>query len=175
MSAYLPVTIPTKKFLKKYLQANYGEELIFNMDSDMGYFLSLLMEKRIYPEYDRQQIHRSIDKYDILVTIRLPRKWVEKYRYGFDIDPKKAVFFNKMIFRSFRQELFRYCALMEIHNIEKKHALLDFARYYKLEIDEDITFETLKKMEYRYRQKYFEKLQPYLSPDNTDTSQLLLL
>lgn len=175
MSAYLPVTIPTKKFLKKYLQAHYGEHLIFNMDSDMGYFLALLLEKKMYPEYDRQQIYRSIDKYDTLVTILLPRKWIEKYRYGFDVDPKKSVFFNKMVFRTFQQELCRYCALLELASIEKKNALLDFAKSYNLEIDEDITFEALKKMEYRHRQKNSEKHKPYLSPENKEAFQLSLL
>lgn len=163
MATYFTVTLPTKAYLKKYIEVLYGSPVVFNTNSFLGKVIALALDKSVYPEVNRTIIYKSFDRYDKMLHISLPRVWLEKYYYGTDIHPKKAVYINKLIEDKFNEELFQYCQLLDILNIERKDALLDFCLKYNLEIDEDITFETIKKMEFRFRQKKSDKVPQYLS------------
>jgi hypothetical protein len=53
---------------------------------------------------------------------------------------------------------------LSLTGIEFKDALEDFCKRYNIEIEEDITFEALKKKEYRERKKLKEKLSKLVPP-----------
>ncbi|MCK9402933.1 MAG: hypothetical protein M0Q26_06010 [Chitinophagaceae bacterium] len=165
MESYFTVTLPTKAYLKKYLEAQYGHPLIFSINSYFGQVLALVLAKNVYPDRNTAVVHKAFDKYDNFIDIKMPAKWLKHYRYGTDIDPKKAVYINKLVENKFEDELVNYCTLLDMFDIKRKDSLLDFCTRYNFEIDVDITFDSIKKMEYRYRQKNKEKYKRILSPD----------
>lgn len=164
MKGQFSVKLPTKAYLKKYIEILYGSPVFFDTSSYLGKIIAVVLDKNVFPERSRKVIHKTFDVYDKELTIFLPIRWLEKYYYGTDVNAKKVVYINKLIEDKFEEELFMYCQALDLLGIERKDALLEFCAKYELEIDEDITFECIKKMEYRIRMKYSTKSISYSSP-----------
>lgn len=164
MKGQFSVKLPTKAYLKKYIEILYGSPVSFDTSSYLGKIIAVVLDKNVFPERSRKVIHKTFDVYDKELTIFLPIRWLEKYYYGTDVNAKKVVYINKLIEDKFEEELFMYCQALDLLGIERKDALLEFCAKYELEIDEDITFECIKKMEYRIRMKYSTKSVSYSSP-----------
>jgi hypothetical protein len=73
-------------------------------------------------------------------------------------------YLNKHFEEKFEEELCRHCFLLNLFGIEIKEALEDFCKRQNIEIEEDITYEALKKKEYRERKKLEEKLSKAVLP-----------
>jgi len=174
MNPHFSVKLPTKAYLKKYLEVLCGTPVTFDTNSYLGKVIALVLDKSVYPELSRKVIHKSFDVYDKELTIFLPIRWIKKYYYGTDINSKKVVYINKLIEDRFEDELFMYCQALDLLGIERKDALLEFCKKYNLEIDEDITFECIKKMEYRIRQKHVGKSVSFVSPIVSNALQATL-
>lgn len=164
MKSHFSVQLPTKAYLKKYIEVLYGTPVSFDTNSYLGKIIAVVLDKNVFPERSRTVIHKTFDVYDKQLTIFLPIRWMQKYYYGTDISAKKVVYINKLIEDKFEEELFMYCKALDLLGIERKDALLEFCNKYNLEIDEDITFECIKKMEYRIRQKFSLNTVSYSSP-----------
>lgn len=174
MKSHFSVKLPTKAYLKKYIEVLYGSPVTFNTNSYLGKIIAVVLDKNVFPERSRTVIHKTFDVYDKELTIFLPIRWMEKYYYGTDINAKKVVYINKLIEDKFEEELFMYCQVLDLLGIERKDSLLEFCNKYNLEIDEDITFECIKKMEYRMRQKFSLNAVSYSSPLVTNALQVTL-
>ena len=72
---------------------------------------------------------------------------------------------NRYFENKFEEELSRFVDKQDLEGWGKyKNAIEAFAKHYNIEIEEDISFEALKKMEYRFRKKNLENSLRRLSP-----------
>lgn len=168
MSSHFSISIPTKPYLKKYLHANYGDPAVFGFDDEFGPFIALALDKNVFSDRNYQVIHKAFDKYTEQLTCFLPKSWIKHYRYGTGIAPKKVVALNKLLEKFFEKELAMYCKVHTKHKVERKTAIEDFCKDNGIDIEYDITFENLKKTEFRYRQKIFNNSQRNLSRQNSE-------
>ncbi len=153
MADHFSIDIPTKAFLKQYLFALYGDPLIFKSDHFFGMVLAACIEKNVYKDRSKQQLTHRFDSFSENITIYFPSHWLRNYYHGNGISNEKAIFINKFLEERFEEDLYRYCFMLDLAGVQRKDAIEDFCRHYHLEIDLHITFENLKKMEYRFRKK----------------------
>lgn len=175
-SKYTTVYIPTKTYLKKYAHYKLGEYVFADGSHAIQKYLTNLLEKKLY-DYDFKALNRQFnDSLPVSVT----RSAFEKI--GFGIRPENVIDFNNFLEHLFDEDLYTFCqnylrdykvagsAILTFaseYNISltvrtrrkltKEPRLEDarneFARKVGLEIGDDISFECLKKMEYRARKR----------------------
>lgn len=161
-SGYFSITLKTKPYLKKYLHALYGDPLIFTLDNFFGMSVAGLLENPIDPQRKKQDLRLRCDRFGTDLLLYCPLNFIRKSRYGTDICEKQTISINKLFEERFEEDVFRYCHTLKLVGVEIKDALEEFCRIYNIEIDVDITYEAIKKKEFRYR-KNLEQISPQLS------------
>ena len=158
------LSIPSKPFIKKYIYKRYGYPVQVDNGTLIGVAISSILEKKVHdnnPVDDRENRFSSLtDKIELVI----PAYKVYSYEQGLNISIKKAIVLNRYFEIQFVEDLYRHCmqhTKPDLRNLTRKgfggcgydKAILQFAQMHDLEIDVDITFEALKKNEYRYRKK----------------------
>lgn len=159
MENYFALTLQTKPYLKKYLQARYGSPIIFSSNSVLGTILIGLLERPYKSHESKTKIqHRAFDNYDCPLEIYLPKSWLNKYRYGHTLSEHHIITFNKYFENQFEEDLAKECDRACRYRVELKKTLEEFCWHHHIEIDEDITMDALQKKCYRYRKKTGKKI-----------------
>lgn len=95
-----------------------------------------------------------MDKYSEKMEIFLPKTILTKSRpLGYDLSDQHTITINKFFETRFTEDIARWCELGAIYKVEFKKNIEDFCHRHKIEIEYDITFEAIKKKEYRLREK----------------------
>ncbi len=154
MDNFTPLNLPTKPYLKAYLHALYGSPVIFNADNYFGIVMMGLLERPVrHQESPKVLKFRVFDKFDSTITIYLPKWWLTKYQFGHSLSNNHIISINKLFEQRFEEDLFKHCNLASIYKIDIKKAIEQFCVQHLIVIEEDISYDALKKKEYRYRKE----------------------
>ena len=163
---YFPLAIKTKRFLRPYLEALYGNPVCFSFNSTLGTILAGLLE-RPYKTHKRKDLiqFRVFDKFDKDLIIYLPKSWLKEYKVGHSLSDHSIVAFNKFFENMFEEDLYKFCELARSYKTETKLAIEDFCMRHHISIEEDITYDCLKQKEFRFRkeQQKVKNIPPHLS------------
>lgn len=154
------VNIPTKSYLRKYLHKRYGYPVVINNRTLIGSVLVAFLKKKVYSDRsnatDLQNTFATLtDRLECVVS----RDEVFYGNCGLHIEQEKVILINRYFAAQFEEDVHRFCQQHITNNGRHPgydRALEKFADMYDIEFDVDITFEALKKMEYRYRKKLEE-------------------
>ncbi len=150
---HFELTIPTKPYLKKYLHSLYGDPLIFTIENHFGICIAAFLHRPLLFHHRKELLKMRTDKFEATLTIRLPFTILTERRGGYDISDRYIITLNKLFENRFEEDLWRFCIAMNLRKIETKDAIELFCSIYNISIDEDITFDALKKKEWRFRKK----------------------
>ena len=155
---YHIVQIPCKPYIRKYCEVFFGAPIIVNNSSTIGIIVQSLLEKEVYSDRNMQRFKMPYDGCFLnnLYTDNLSFK-INQYQFtaiGFDIKPSKAIFINQYLEEQFDSHLFHFCDSKE----KTKMMIEQFCNKYKIEFDKDISYEAMKKKEYRYRKSIEGKM-----------------
>ena len=171
------ISIPTKIYLKKFIEFVIGTDVIIPGDHPIQRFLYILLEKKDF-QYNFKKQHR-----DFNAKLDLKLSFFTLHQIGYGVKPEYVVTFNDYVENLFDEYLYNFCQqylnahkavqdcvmeAMSMYNVKpsRSHqrnwfqvptyadALEAFAAKLKLDIEVDITYEALKKMEYRARKKF---------------------
>jgi len=184
MKSYFTVKIPTtsvlKKFINKlYLQPNAEAIKIDNKCLFGTVLISLLNKPNIETNLNKFEEQKKFSNYNTqIVCVGM---WSLMSHYGTEINMNQAIQVNRFFEELFDLYLYVFCK--KNVNESKRVAgydksILAFADLYGIEIDVDISFEGLKKKEYRYRKNQEEKIMGVLSSDSNiskNAQQLLFV
>jgi len=175
-SKYTSVSIPTKTYLRKFIHYKFGDAFFASGPHHIQKYLSNLLEKKVYNYHFTALNTQYNDKLVIFISVSTFHK------LGFDIKQENVIEFNNYIEELFDEELYRFCQdYLKYHSVAQK-AITDFASHYNivltarqkksllresriedarnsfasklgLIIEEDISAECLRKMEYRARKR----------------------
>ncbi|MDH7463991.1 hypothetical protein QEG73_22000 [Chitinophagaceae bacterium 26-R-25] len=153
---YYTINIPTKPYLKKYLVAKYGSPVELNYNTLLGSSVLLALSKTIpsdTSDFKKDIRYRSFSE---LVWFKIPKSQVNSYRHGLNISRTHIIALNRYFELEFEEYMFNFCnfEMMKRNLPTRKKALELFAENIGLEIEEDITFECLKKTDYRTSLKF---------------------
>lgn len=151
---HFSLIIYTKPYLKKYLQSLYGNPIIFDKDNLFGVTIAAFLEKPLDFHVTKEELRCRTDKYTEKLEIFLPKTILTKRRStGYDLSDANTITLNKFFETRFTEDLARWCELGMVYKVEFKKNIEDFCHRYKIELEYDITFDAIKKKEYRLREK----------------------
>jgi hypothetical protein len=157
---FFSVTIQTKPYLKKYLQSLYGDPLIFTTHNSFGIIAEALLTRPLEDHNSQEVLRQRFDKYTTQLTFFVPKRNLLK-RKGFTVTPPHILSLNKFFEKQFCEHLLHWCEMGVVYKVEYKKNIEDFCWRHKISIgeeaDDDITFDALKKKEWRFRKKNEEK------------------
>lgn len=144
------VPIPTKAYIKKYLEHHYGDPIRFPEESFELKALKLFLAK---PSKERDSSNQH-GHYPIMMTVMIDERVF--IRNGFHLTRTDVYQFNScldsMIKRGFRM----YCDAARFAGIDIKDAILSWMQKHSI-TEDDISFEALKKYDYRCRLEMTKK------------------
>lgn len=159
MGKQLLLKIPTKTYLRKYITHHYRTPIKINYKSSLfSIVLIALLEKKVYRDLPTSDRNSRYDEFTDFVSVALPMSML--YHVGFNLSKDKAIVLNRFFEAKFTEELFFYCqrnVLQEKRVGGYNKAIEGFAKQFNIEIDVDITFDSLQKSEYRFRKKFETK------------------
>lgn len=145
--------LPVKKHIQKYLTSLYGETIPAQMETDIGFVVLQTLASRIESKVCRGYNNQwSQDPYQAVVTFTVPYHYF--YLTKKELSIYTCILLNRYFENKFEEDLSRYVEMRDTEGRGKyKGAIEAFADYHGISIEEDISFDTLKKMEYRFRKK----------------------
>jgi hypothetical protein len=156
---FFSITIQTKPYLKKYLQSLYGDPLIFSTENSFGIVVESLLSRPLEDHNNPEVLRQRFDKYTTSLELFIPIRNIFK-RKGFAITQRQILSLNKFFEKQFCEQLLSWCEMGVIYKVEYKKNIEDFCWRHKIlidAVDEDISFDALKKKEWRARKKKEEK------------------
>lgn len=148
------IHLATKPYLKKFLHAIYGDPLFIDPATDFGDIIITKLSSDLHCNLDKHDIDVRMNRLTDKVTMFLPIHWWYKLKCN-QLSQHQVIRINRYFENVFEKEMHE--VVQRAHSwmgIERQIAIECFAENHKIELDKDITFEGLKKMEYRYRQKH---------------------
>lgn len=164
----IEMSFPVKAHLKKYLyfveNLKAQDTLDLTKPGTCTYVLKLLLSgKSNIPFYVKSAFDEEYnDKMYVLINAR-------QFNQGeFYMSPKAIRTFNQFLHRKMHEQLLQRILLLSKYKTTEKEVIYDFMR--ELDMEEDISFDALKKASYRLRKsKNFPlfRQQVCISPEST--------
>lgn len=149
---YIPISIPIKPYLKKYIHSLYGQVVVVSFKTFVGMNIYCLLERKGNEKKDAKTANQL--RYRTLtdkLTIILPKDLY--YRVGHVIPEDKAIVINIMYEQYLSEHLSIFCDAYKKAGRQKKEAIEDFCARFNIDIDIDITMEALRKLGIRRNSK----------------------
>jgi hypothetical protein len=157
---YFSVQIPTSTYIKKFIQKRCGNPVAINNNSLLGVVLIAVMDKPKYHVHLKPHEKESCFKsYTDNLACVAPLSLLKDYHFSLTKD--QVIQINRYFEQSFKEALYIHCTHRVNHQKRVKgydDAIFEFAELYKIAIGQDVTFDCLKKMEYRKRKEYQVKI-----------------
>jgi len=145
--------IPCKSYIKKYVASLYGSPVKIENRTMLGIFLLAVLDKRTYEKrnFGPNQTNKGIED-TILVEVN---NW-QFNAIGFDVSAECVMIINDFLEHMFDDSLYVTCFKNSKYKSRKTgyRAIMEgFCKRHGIELELDISYEALKKKEYRYRKQ----------------------
>lgn len=158
------IRIPTTTYIKKFLHKHYGNTIMINNHNPIGVMVIALLHKKSIAAMNLAKKDTRFIKFNDQIICLAP--WQLRYQAGIHLDDDGVIQINRFFEASFEETLYQFVRF-QITTYGRypgyDEALNLFANRYGIELEFDITFDGLKKIEYRYRKK-IEKHMPSFIP-----------
>lgn len=149
------ITIPTKSYIKKYLEISFGSNIKLTERNWLGVIILNVLKRKTFknPNYDFKKYNYS---YDGEITFQID---IDKiYRNGAFILNAQKYYINKSIDQIFKDELVKQ-ALINHKNfeIDFKTSILSILEAYDITEDE-LNYETLRKYFDRNKNRFENRM-----------------
>lgn len=149
---FFTLRLPVKKYIQKYLTTLYGPTIPATMDTDIGFVVLNTMASRIEGKVARGYNKEFSNFKSAIVTFTVPFHYF--YLTKKELSIHTCILLNRYFETKFLDELSSFISMRGIKgNGGYCKAIEEFASFYNIEIEEDISFDGLKKKEYRHRNK----------------------
>lgn len=155
--------LPVKKYVQKYLTTLHGETIPAIMETDLGFVVLMTLSSRLEGKVCRGYNNQWKDPYKSTVTFTVPYHYF--YLTKKELSIHTCILLNRYFETKFEEDLSRFVDSFMVKGGKYKSAIEAFAEIYGIEIEDDISYEALKKMEYRFRKKNEELILRRLSPE----------
>lgn len=142
------VYLPCKTYVRKYIEKAYGRPIKASLKHSLGAMINASLDKNIYQnrKISESFIHRDFSD---RLSIHL-NEW-QWSRIGFSFPPEKIAQINVFLEGVLEQHL-HICCEEGVRNGRERYACIEeFAARYGISFPEDISWEGLVKVEYRFR------------------------
>lgn len=151
---FFTIHLPVKGYVKKYLQTLYGTNIIISTKTKIGQILLLHLSTNLSTKMDEHDIDLRMNRLTETLPLRIPFDYWYRLKLK-EVSPHMAISISRFFEEEFKEEMYDVVnrAVQFIPGLERKKAIENFAQNHGIEIEFDITYEALKKMEYRFREE----------------------
>lgn len=166
---FYSIHLPVKTYVRKYLETIYGNPVIIDGRSEFSDVILAKLSSSLHSFLSPTDLELRLNRFTDKVCIKIPiHYW---YKLNNTIDQHNIVRLNRYFENRFEQD-FCYAVSLAVSMAkqERKTAIENFADRHAIDVEVDITFDALKKMEYRFRkakEKKSENLLRGLSSANS--------
>lgn len=165
-----PVVIPTKKYIRAYIEACYGERPSVDREDIVGSkILDLLAKPSKYYDWE-------CTDYETDIKIFLPIKAMREHGVG--LTKTSTRYFNSFMTDVIKKELCTYLDIMTSQRVKLKHAIEEYQNHFSF-TEDNFSSDTIKKIYDRYRKRnnlpylrsfvHRERITPVKSPAKGDS------
>ena len=148
---YIPVYVPCKPYIKKWAALKYGPAILASSATTEGLFLTACLRAHSMGAREAKAM-AVLSKQGEALLVHLPPCKDPYQNQG--ISQYHQRLFAQFIETLFKEDLVTFCTPPVTGRYwGYTEALFAFAKKYALEIETDITYETLKKIEQRHRKR----------------------
>lgn len=149
------VTVPTQTYISRFLTSRYGQVIPIHEKTLLGKDLLNMIRYPLGCQLSSSQRNLLYGHYNDQLKLSIPLKL--KNSVVHDLSIEHIVTINQYLKKYFDTQLCQFC-IQHINSERKnkvgyKQAIEIFARMHKIDLEEDISYECLKKSDYRFRQK----------------------
>lgn len=159
---YFTFRLPVKKYIQKYLTTLYGETIPAQMETDIGFVVLNTLASRLEGKVCRGYNNQFKNPWQSTITFTVPYHYFRLTQKELSI--YTCILLNRYFENKFEEALITYIEKSMLKGKGYKQSIESFSELHRIEIEEDITYEALKKMEYRARKKNNELFVRRLSP-----------
>lgn len=157
---YFTVSIPVKPYIKKYITSMHGETILLHQGTNLGFLMLNVLSSRLESKQARGYIDKWAGRYTEKMVFRIPYHFFSITKK--EVSPLTVVLVNRGFENDFEWHLCTWVEIQRRAGMETKKAIEAFCDHYGIELEVDISFDAIKKQEYRAR-KNFEKISRNLS------------
>lgn len=152
------IQLPTKAYLCRYVQTIYGQgsdkTVTIDPTSDFGDLIFTKLSSNIHCNLSPVEVNHKLSRLPDKIKMQIPFHWFRKLPVK-DLSPHQVIRINRHLQNIFERDL---CEIVfRAHyflGIDRQTAIECFAHNHGIQLEVDVTFEALKKMEYRYRHEH---------------------
>lgn len=174
---YFTVNIPTTTHLKQFLYKRFGNPIALNNDTLLGCYLIGIMQKpNLHVPLKPQEKIYAYKVYNDEFKVMAPLSLMKDYNYTLTVD--QAIQINRFYENLFQECLYIFCARRIAPDKREKgyfNAIYEFAELNNIIIGQHVSYDCLKKIEYRHRKKLEKKYFEGLSPQNSSVQYQLFV
>ena len=158
--------LPVKTYIRKYIEANYGEPTFIDLSTDIGFTILNTLASRLESKIGRGNIdifqNRFVDK----VEFKIPFHYLSLTKR--EVSPQTIVLLNRLLENKFDHDMNSFITNSRVpYGTQIKTGIEIFTSNNNIELEVDVTFEALSKSLYRYRQTLGKKSSRKLSKERT--------
>lgn len=148
--------LPTERYLKKFLNNKVKvvpEYTVSNKDK-FGSFVYVCLDNGNYNvELNEKKLN---DKIKLVIPVDYENRKKK------DLTLENIHLINNFLKTWFYEDFFTYMLAFDTFSVPHDKSIANFCDRYKIELDIDVNFETLKKAYYRFREKNGQPMHKYL-------------
>lgn len=148
LTAY-SISVPCKAYIKKYFTSVYGSIITLNHQSDFGDTILTKMSTVPLSQVNKTILNQFDRDFNDALKFQLPID--SFYRIEHNLTKQQIYSINRYLENVFETDLFMVVATAGVFGVEKKVAIERFTARFGIQLEDDITYEALKRKEYRYR------------------------
>jgi hypothetical protein len=155
MSSIYTVTIPTNPYLKAFITCFYGDPVSIDNKSHLGiYLIGVMSKKKPFSNLRQEEKTERYRYFTEKLQCVAPISYMSVY--GFSISQDHVILINRYFESLFEEQLYHF--VQRNINPNKRYsgyqsAIENFCLYYNIDLNGSVSFECLKKIEWRYRKK----------------------
>lgn len=155
--------LAVKKYVQKYFTSMYGPAIPARMETDIGFVILNTLASKLEAQVCRGYNNQFKNPYQAKLVFTLSFHYF--YLIKKEVSVQTGILLNRYLENKFEEALSIHVEKCVARGGEIKQAIEEFCQLYKIGIDEDVSFDALKKMEYRSRKKNLQNNLCRLSPE----------
>jgi len=143
------VTVPCKSYVKKYFTARYGEHIPLDHRDCFGDTILTKMISTPLARANKGVLHFQFKHHNAEIKFKVPTDFF--FRIETCLTPQQVYNINRYLENIFESELFLAIIIGHWYNVQQHKAIQSFCDKYKIELDEEISMDAMKKSFQRYK------------------------
>lgn len=150
------VQLPVKPYIKKYLTNLYGDPILLDFSSNIGFIiltsLTSTLDSKLFSYYG---FRGDLKRFSQSVSIKIPVHYFDICNN--ELSFRQVALINRYFEDRFEEEMCSYVINDVTRGFEKKVSIQNFCIFHNVELDTDISSDAIVKMEYRFRKNKLKK------------------